>query len=430
MPCSERTRPVREAPRTRRPAAGARTAFLLAALLVATGPLGGQETAGSSGSASGSQLRVDGEYGLWVGEYEGVYEVRWLTGQQPAPGLLRVLVGKGVRKEMETESGLAHHALFLPPSADSMSLRYGSPGRLHETRIRLGRPERDGASFPAADSLFVVGDTHGYYGRLRRILENAGVVDDEGRWSGGRARLVVLGDMMDRGPDVTRLLWYLYGLERRAEAAGGRVHVVLGNHEIMVMTEDLRYVAPKEREIARRHGISYSRMYDPRHSVLGRWLLSKPVAVRIGEVLLAHGGVGPAYAEYGIEALNDSLAAYMSEPIFRYWTGEEGVVVPSMERAAVERRKDFFFRETGVVWFRGYVFRDDMEEALARVLKNYGAEVHVVGHSPVDSIESRYGGRLIAVDVHDPATEMLLLVRTDDGYARYRYSMEGPPVRF
>ena len=71
---------------------------------------------------------------------------------------------------------------------------------------------------------------------------------------------------------MTKTLWFLYGLERQAEAAGGKVHVVLGNHEIMVLVNDLRYVSQKELAISEGHGIPYAGLFDGRSSVLGKWL--------------------------------------------------------------------------------------------------------------------------------------------------------------
>jgi len=46
----------------------------------------------------------------------------------------------------------------------------------------------------------------------------------------------------------------------------------------------------------------------------------------------------------------------------------------------------------------------------------------------VSTLEARYDGKLLAVDLERPATEMLLLVRSagDDGYGRWRVRLNGP----
>ena len=125
---------------------------------------------------------------------------------------------------------------------------------------------------------------------------------------GGGAHVVFLGDLFDRGADVTRTLWFLYELERQAQAAGGGAHIVLGNHETMIFTEDLRYVSAKEQLIARLHGASsYTDLFDIRRSVLGRWLVGRPGLMKVNEVLLAHGGVAPGSFPRTVEAVNDSM---------------------------------------------------------------------------------------------------------------------------
>ena len=58
--------------------------------------------------------------------------------------------------------------------------------------------------------------------------------------------LVSLGDLLDRGADSRKVMDLLMRLQGEAVAAGGPVHVVLGNHEAMNVLGDLRYVDPGE----------------------------------------------------------------------------------------------------------------------------------------------------------------------------------------
>src|SRR5690606_2952735 len=187
-----------------------------------------------------------------------------------------------------TTADSAHAVAFRYRADLPLVLHYGGADDTtarHTTRIDPPPRHRPDVSVRAADSLFVLGDTHGELDPMTAVLRNAGEIDDALRWKAGRAHLAVLGDVTDRGADVTRALWFLYRLEREAAEAGGRVHLVLGNHELMVMLDDLRYVGRKELDVARLHGVTYDRMFDPRHTVLGRWLVSKPGLIRIGDVL-------------------------------------------------------------------------------------------------------------------------------------------------
>ena len=47
--------------------------------------------------------------------------------------------------------------------------------------------------------IVAVGDVHGAYAEFTALLASAGLVDAALDWSGGDARLVVLGDVLDRG---------------------------------------------------------------------------------------------------------------------------------------------------------------------------------------------------------------------------------------
>ena len=94
------------------------------------------------------------------------------------------------------------------------------------------------------DRIVAVGDVHGRYDQLTAILQGTGLTDDQLRWTGGDDHFVMCGDLVDRGPDDRAVLDLALRLEKEAEAAGGRVHVLLGNHEIMNLSRDFRYVRP------------------------------------------------------------------------------------------------------------------------------------------------------------------------------------------
>ncbi len=389
--------------------------------------------AASVGAIAGTQqdtVRFDGEYGLWVSERGDSIEVRWIT-REPAAGYLQVLEGDSILFQNETAASAAHGAIFQTASPSILTLRYGAvgdPRDHHETAIYFDLPQRPlQTEFSDVDTLFVVGDVHGEYEKLCELFRNAGLVDEGANWTGGRKNLVLLGDLFDRGPDVLRTLWFLYRLERQAERHGGRVHVVLGNHEIMAMTDDARYVSGKELHGARLHGADYWQMFDPRSSILGKWLASKPALIRIDGVLLAHGSVGPAYAGYSIGEFDDSLATFMSEDWF-YFLADTTVVMPPIDSLALDRRINFFFAPNSVFWYRDYLETDTLTSVLDHVLERFDSEIHVVGHTPFETIQQRYDGALIGVDLEDPASELLMLVRSADGYERYSYPLSGPPV--
>jgi hypothetical protein len=100
------------------------------------------------------------------------------------------------------------------------------------------------AAAPSTPGIVAIGDIHGDLDAFDRDLRTTGLTDERGRWVGGRTVLVQTGDYMDRGPDVRAVLERLMSLETEAAAAGGRVVVLLGNHEVMNLLGELRDVRP------------------------------------------------------------------------------------------------------------------------------------------------------------------------------------------
>lgn len=389
-------------------------------------PVGSLPPAGQAG------WRFDGEYGLYVGFARSGLEVRWLT-EEDRPGLVRALVNGRVVDERRTDPGHSH-AARLRVGVPEVTLEYGTVEEdgaeaLHRTRVWV-EPRSPVVDLPGHDSVFVFGDVHGEFGRVASLLTQAGLIDAELRWTGGGAVVAFLGDLFDRGDDVTRLLWFIYRLEREAEAAGGRVITLLGNHEAMVMTGDVRYVSPKERTIGDRHSMPYEMLFDPDVALLGRWLVAKPGLVRLGDLLLAHGGVSPAYEDFSLQEYQNTLGAFIAEPLFTRWRDRSFLRrfarETRLDSAEVYGRYDFFFGPESVLWYRDLVLSDTLGPHLDAVLERFGAAVHVVGHTPVRTIRQSYGGKLIAVDLLDAASEMLRLVRRPEGgWDRTRIRLDG-----
>src|SRR5262249_9711329 len=89
------------------------------------------------------------------------------------------------------------------------------------------------SSYPAAARILVLSDIEGNFTPFRKLLQASKVIDGNFNWTFGNGHLVFGGNMFDRGQQVTECLWLIYSLEEKAKAAGGMVHFILGNHEIM-----------------------------------------------------------------------------------------------------------------------------------------------------------------------------------------------------
>src|SRR4029453_15688696 len=99
---------------------------------------------------------------------------------------------------------------------------------------------------PTQQRIVAIGDLHGDFEAWRAIAAAPRLMDSKGRWTGGNATLVQMGDIVDRGPDSLKIIHDLMKLQRDAPKHGGHVVVLLGNHEAMMMTGDMRYVHPGE----------------------------------------------------------------------------------------------------------------------------------------------------------------------------------------
>ena len=175
--------------------------------------------------------------------------------------------------------------------------------------------------FKGVDRVVAFADVHGAYTELVTLLRETGIVDAQDHWAAGRTHVVSLGDLLDRGADSRKVMDLLMRLQGEAAAAGGQLHVVLGNHEAMNVLGDLRYVDPGEfasyadvesaAERADRRkaweaaqgagsGTAFDQKFPPGffghraalgpRGKYGQWLLSLPVAIAVNDTLFMHAG--------------------------------------------------------------------------------------------------------------------------------------------
>lgn len=300
--------------------------------------------------------------------------------------------------------------------------------------------------FSGVDRVVAVSDIHGAYDAMLATLANAGVIDKGLAWSGGATHLVVTGDLLDRGPDSRQVMDLLMRLEGESVAAGGRVHALIGNHEVMNLVGDVRYVASAEyaafaeqesadeRERWFQH---YRREQQPeangtrlreRFNKLapagffghrrafradghyGKWLLEKPLMVVIDGTAFVHGGMSPYVAEHGLAGVNGTLKA----ELLRYVTqlgvledhdilsptdafydhalllkakseaGKLGDPVMAAAKAVMELNDSAIHGSNSPLWYRGTVGCGELTggDALNAALTRIAATRVVIGHTP------------------------------------------------
>jgi hypothetical protein len=287
--------------------------------------------------------------------------------------------------------------------------------------------------------IVAVGDLHGDFAAWQDIARGAGIVDAKGHWAAGKTILVQMGDVTDRAPDSRKIVQSLQQLQREAPRKGGKVYVVLGNHEAMNLLGDNRYTTPGEyaaftdgQSAARRDRVYEANRaqleaaylaQDPKitpdqvrakwmaehplgwveHRLawgptgeLGQWATRNPAILRIGNTLFVHGGISAEYAKQPLDAVNKRVAAAMA--------------------AGDDSPASILTNPLGPLWYRGLVTADPDAQAaraaakppappltpdqeLDAVLAAYGADRMVVAHTPsLKGIQITGNGRLARID--------------------------------
>lgn len=369
-----------------------------------------------------NELKYEGTYGLYV-DMTDHFKFQWIT-QKEDTGRYEVVDQSGkIIAGGETQLGRTHSIDLKKKIKQPFTFRFGSNAtKLHEVQIRKSF-KQEKTAYKKVDSLYVVGDVHGRYDQVKNLLLKANVIDKDLNWLAGRSHIVFLGDVFDRGDDVTKVLWFIHDLELKAEEAGGKVHLVLGNHEIMTMTKDLRYVSRKERNIAVAHGKSYDALFHPLNSYLGTWLRSKVSVLKIDKIVFAHGGIldiGPI----SLEEFNNKAYYFMQEPMYLDVMKESADSTKYDPNDWFEMRY-FFYNHEGPYWFRGYVQTDTLGPQLNSMLNKHSAKIHVVAHTTLETITQKYDGKLLTTDLDDAATQLLFLIKQRNKYKRYKIDSDG-----
>jgi hypothetical protein len=309
---------------------------------------------------------------------------------------------------------------------------------------------------PAPARIVAVGDLHGDYDAWEAIARAAGLVDVKGRWAGGAATLVQMGDVADRGPDSLKIIHQLMRLQREAPKRGGKVIALVGNHEAMNMTGDLRYVHAGEfRAFANRESDSLrNRIYETNRAAIesaykardpnmtaeairaawmkatpigmlehqaawrpdgevGKWVIANPAVAKVGDSLFVHGGISAAYTQFSVEQINRRVSDAL--------------------KAQDETPTSIINDPAGPLWYRGLVSRASgdettvapvaavnaqplsIEQEIALVLEKFHVRRIVVAHTPstsgiisvdqgalwrIDSAISRaYNGKLTYLEI-------------------------------
>ncbi|WP_256005860.1 metallophosphoesterase [Pedobacter deserti] len=294
--------------------------------------------------------------------------------------------------------------------ADDFAVGTDRPGK--KFTVALQRSINIPTSETAPGSkIFALSDIEGNFEKFRMLLQNNKIIDTGYNWTFGNGHLVFSGDMFDRGKQVTECLWLIYSLEEKAKASGGQVHFILGNHEIMNLQGDHRYADEKYQRSAEKLGKTLTELYGE-NTELGRWLRSKNIVEKIGDLLFVHGGLSPqiSASSMTVSDMNQLARPYYADERPDYGDANTNLVMS---------------QTYGPFWYRGYYGpKVNTGAAVDSILAKYKAKHIVTGHTIVaDTISVLYDNKVINTDVpHAKDYSEALLV---EGKNFYRVTYKG-----
>ena len=288
------------------------------------------------------------------------------------------------------DSGVVHTQTIDPKGNRVIDIKFASHPQWNFS-VALRKKLRDEpAIFGQPKKIFFLSDIEGEFEAFRNLLISNKIVDSTYQWIFGNGHLVICGDLFDRGKEVVQELWLLYKLEDEAEANGGYVHTILGNHDIMNLSGDTRYVQPFYFSDASLMGRNYLDFYSAR-SELGRWLRTKNIIEKIGDNLCMHAGISPVINEAAISVgrINEVCRPYYDKA--------------GNEKALLSAGIYPFFSDEGLFWYRGYFIEPRATmNTIDSSLYIYGCTKIIIGHTILTNNPAMYyKGKVIGIDVNE-----------------------------
>jgi len=222
--------------------------------------------------------------------------------------------------------------------------------------------------------VYAVGDAHGDPDRLAAALVAAGVMPavpasfDQSRWSAGKAILVVTGDMIDKWHNSLGVITLLRTLQRAATTAGGRVVVILGNHEAEFLANPNDKKTQEFAQELRKAGLDPTEVGACKGEI-GQFLCNLPAAARINDWFFSHAG---NTAGRSIAQIENDIRIGLKENGF----GTDQLVGSNSILEARLNNKG----PAKLAWFMGGNTQSKPDESLLQNVKALGVNHLVQGH--------------------------------------------------
>ena len=261
------------------------------------------------------------------------------------------------------------------------------------------------AVYNMPQKLIAISDIEGEFEAFKQFLIANGVMNAKYQWKYGKGHLVTVGDFFDRGLWVTQTLWLIYHLEQQAEKAGGKVHFILGNHDLMNMNNDFRYVRKKYLANAELMNFPYIDFYKP-YTELGRWLSTKNIVEKIGDYVFVHAGISKEVSDLNlsVQELNNNARRY-------YFENKKAQKLQDNVCSTIYK--------FGVspMWYRGWGKQTITPEEADEIMGRWNVGKFVIGHSLHSEVTYLMNKRVIDLDVqHAKGVIQGLLIEEGNEY--------------
>jgi len=245
------------------------------------------------------------------------------------------------------------------------------------------------------DRIIAVGDIHGDYEKLIKVLRHAKLIDKNNNWIGKNSILVQVGDLIDRGKDPKKVLDLMIKLKNQATKFGGVVNILLGNHELLNLQGDFRYTYISD--IMKIGDIHKYRKEYSLNTKYGKLLRKEmePIIV-IDDILFVHAGLKKKFLDRDIDSINREVHDILKKAPYDVNISSNHAI----------NTNDIFDGEEGILWTRYFSkFPEEKEkevcEELSEVLKITNTTHMVVGHTVQENgkINTFCDNKIIMIDI-------------------------------
>jgi hypothetical protein len=285
---------------------------------------------------------------LKIGNYSNSYNKPYLKKND-----LKFLIVSYLTQHKDSINSITTHV-----SKTNIKKNLSLKSSLSNTISKNIEPTIDKCCFPKVEKLVAIGDIHGDLVVAIKCLKLAGVINNNipnntriinnVKWIGGKTHVVQLGDQIDRvrpnalindicpkdddgiyedeGSDL-KIITLFNNLHKQALKQGGACFSILGNHELMNVDGDFRYVSPREfREFGNFFKASksikngnYPYGYNERKlafqcggSIAVKLANTRYSILQVGSWIFVHGGLTPKIAdEYSFDEINKAIKDWL-----------------------------------------------------------------------------------------------------------------------